>query len=139
MGLFDQLAQAASNVAQAGQSATQGQGLMNLVGPMLDRFGGVQGLLDQLQQGGLGSAVSSWLGSGDNAAISVPQLQQALGEETMQDLAQQTGQSAQDWGQQLTQLLPGLIDKLSPNGQIDTDQASNLSSLGDLLGQFLRR
>jgi uncharacterized protein YidB (DUF937 family) len=139
MGLLDQLANAASQAAQATQSPGQDTDLMATVGPLLERFGGVQGLVQQLQQGDLAPLVASWLGRGENAAVSAQQLQHALGDDSVQAMAEATGQSAQDWSQQLSQILPGLIDQLSPNGELDASGAVDLGGVGQLLGQFLGR
>ncbi len=138
MGLLDQLSQAVNQAAQGTQAAQSGSHWMNLVGPLLERVGGVQGLVQQLQQGELGSIVDSWLGQGANQAISGQQLQQALGEETCQQLAQQTGQSASGLSEQLAQVLPGLIDQLSPNGQV-APGALDSSQLGSVLGGLFGR
>ena len=80
--------------------------------------GGLGGLLDQLRQGGLEQAVNSWIGTGQNHAISPTQLHQALGQETVDELAEQTGLPHDDLLSQLSRVLPGVVDKLTPNGQL---------------------
>lgn len=80
--------------------------------------GGLGALLDQLKQGGLEQAVNSWIGSGPNHAISPSQLHQALGQDTVDDLAEQTGIPHDDLLSQLSKLLPGVVDGLTPDGRM---------------------
>ena len=80
--------------------------------------GGLGGLLDRLTNAGHGSTVSSWLGSGQNAPIQPTQLQSALGQTTISDLARHAGISEQELLAQLSQALPGVVDKLTPNGRV---------------------
>ena len=80
--------------------------------------GGLGALLEQLQKGGLGEAVNSWIGTGANKAVSPNQLHQALGQDTVDDLAEQTGLPQDDLMAQLSKILPGVVDKLTPNGQL---------------------
>jgi uncharacterized protein YidB (DUF937 family) len=81
---------------------------------------GLGGLLDKLQQGGLSNATNSWVGNGQNQPVSSNQLSSALGPEVIKPLAQQSGLSEDDLGKQLSQVLPGLVDKLTPNGRLPT-------------------
>jgi uncharacterized protein YidB (DUF937 family) len=80
--------------------------------------GGLQGLMGMLQQKGLGDAVQSWISTGSNMPISAEQIMGALGHGNIQQLASQSGLSTEDVGSQLAQHLPGLVDKLSPEGQL---------------------
>jgi uncharacterized protein YidB (DUF937 family) len=81
---------------------------------------GLGGLLDKLQQGGLSSATNSWVGSGQNQAVSANQVSSALGPDVIKNLSQQSGLSEDDLSKQLSQVLPGLVDKLTPNGRLPT-------------------
>jgi uncharacterized protein YidB (DUF937 family) len=83
-------------------------------------LGGLGGLLDKLQQGGLGKATNSWVGSGQNQPVSPGQLGPALGSNIIKTLAQQSGLSEEELTKQLAQVLPGLVDKLTPNGRLPT-------------------
>ncbi len=80
--------------------------------------GGLGGLLDQLRQAGLGDKVESWVGGGNNAAIEPDQLGNALGKNTISDIARQTGVNEQDLLAELSAALPGIVDKLTANGQV---------------------
>jgi uncharacterized protein YidB (DUF937 family) len=83
-------------------------------------LGGLGGLLDKLQQGGLGSAANSWVGSGQNQPVSPGQLGSALGPNIIKTLSQRSGLSEEELTKQLSQILPGLVDKLTPNGRLPT-------------------
>jgi len=83
-------------------------------------LGGLGGLLNKLQQGGLGNETKSWVGSGQNQPVSPGQLGSALGPNIIKTLAQQTGLSEEELTKQLSQVLPGVVDKLTPNGRLPT-------------------
>jgi uncharacterized protein YidB (DUF937 family) len=82
-------------------------------------LGSVGGLLQQLQQSGLGPQVSSWLGNGANAPISPDQLKQALGNSQLSQLAAQFGIPIDQLLGQLSQHLPAAVDQMSPNGTLE--------------------
>ena len=83
-------------------------------------LGGLSGLLNKLQQGGLGNATNSWVGSGQNQPVSPVQLGSALGPNVIKTLAQQSGLSEDELTKQLSQVLPGIVDKLTPSGRLPT-------------------
>jgi uncharacterized protein YidB (DUF937 family) len=91
-------------------------------GGMGGGLGGLGGLIGALTQGGLGNAASSWVGTGQNQPVSAEQLQSALGGGggggLLAQLAQQAGMSHGEAADGLSQILPGLIDKLTPDGQV---------------------
>ena len=80
--------------------------------------GGFDVLLRQFQQNGFGEIINSWIGTGQNQPISPTQLRQAIGQRTVNDLSEQTGVAHEDLLSQLARILPGVIDKLTPNGQL---------------------
>jgi uncharacterized protein YidB (DUF937 family) len=81
-------------------------------------FGGLYSLIDRLTNAGQKDTVSSWLGSGPNAPIQPQTLGSALGQTTVSDLARQAGMSEQELLAQLSRVLPGVVDKLTPGGRI---------------------
>jgi len=83
-----------------------------------DVAGGLGGLLDQFQQSGLGNIMKSWIGTGPNQPVSPNQVGSALGPSIIKVLAQKTGMSEQELTAQLSQILPGVVDKLTPNGRL---------------------
>jgi len=77
-------------------------------------------LLDKLQKGGLGNAINSWIGSGQNQPVSPGQLGSALGPDIIKTIAQRSGLSEEEVVKQLSQVLPGVVDKLTPQGRLPT-------------------
>ncbi|ABQ60156.1 hypothetical protein H721_00457 [Brucella ovis IntaBari-2006-46-332] len=90
-------------------------------------LGGLGGLLDQLKQSGLGDKVDSWVGQGENHPIEPGQLGNAIGQTTPEQIAAHAGIDQQELLNQLSQVLPGLVDKLTANGQVP--DANTLSKL----------
>lgn len=82
--------------------------------------GGLGGLLEKFQQAGLGDVARSWVGNGQNQPVGPDQLGGALGPETVDHLTQQTGMNREDLLAQLAQALPQIIDRLTPNGRLPT-------------------
>ncbi len=83
-------------------------------------LGGLGDLVSKFQKAGHGSAVDSWIGSGQNQPIQPGQLGSALGQTTISDLARQAGVSEQELLNGLAQALPGVIDRLTPGGRLPT-------------------
>jgi uncharacterized protein YidB (DUF937 family) len=132
MGLFDELKNVAGSML-AGQGATSpvAKSVLDLLG----QGGGLSGLVQTLQQNGLGEVVGSWVGTGQNLPISPQQVQQALGGQ-VQQLAAKHGLSPDAVSQTLSQILPGLVDHLTPGGQTPSGQAleQGLAALRSKLG-----
>ncbi len=91
--------------------------------------GGLSGLVQQFHDKGLGSLVSSWVGTGQNLPISADQLQHVLGSDQIKELAAKAGISPETASSHLSQLLPMLIDHLTPNGQVAATSPSTSSVL----------
>ena len=81
-------------------------------------LGDLGGLLQKLQSGGLSTEVASWLGNGSNMPVTAEQLQAALGNSHVQEIARSMGIPVDSLLPVLAQQLPALIDKLSPNGRL---------------------
>lgn len=90
--------------------------------------GGLSGLVQQFHDKGLGGLVSSWVSTGQNLPISADQLQHVLGSDQVKELAAKAGISPETASSHLSQLLPMLIDKLTPNGQLP-DASNSTSSM----------
>jgi uncharacterized protein YidB (DUF937 family) len=148
MGLLDSVMGAVSSQAQGGGGL---QGLLGMLGnqPQLlqaassllgndGQFGGLQGLIEKFQQGGLGDVVSSWVGKGENLPISAEQLTGVLGNDTLKGLASQFGVNTDDLAGQLSSVLPGMVDKLTPNGQLPSADMGNGGDLMGMLGGLLK-
>ena len=126
MGLLDQMAGALAG----GQSGGNGALLETVLKLVNDpRHGGLEGLVQAFQKGGLGEIVNSWVSTGQNLPVSPEQVQSALGDSSMQAIAAQLGVSPEQASGSLADLLPQLVDQLTPNGQLPQG--------GDLLSQGL--
>ncbi len=120
MGLFDDLLKTGlSSVAGAGQQQS-GMGLATGILEMLtsQQTGGLQGLVQSFQQKGLGDVVSSWVSTGPNLPVSGDQVQSALGSDVISSLAQKAGVAPGMASSIRAQVLPALVDHLTPQGSI---------------------
>ena len=98
-------------------------------------LGGLGALMEAFQNAGLGEQLRSWIGTGANMPLSADQLNNALGPDRIRDIANQLGLSHGEVSGGLADILPQLIDKLSPNGQLPGSHGL----LQDALAGFLRR
>ena len=153
MGLLDTVIGAASAMMRGQQQPQQQQGglagmlgglggagglgaLLPVVVGMLandGKLGGLGGLMEKFNNAGMGDAAKSWVGTGENAPISGDQIGQVLGGDMMSELAAKLCMSQGDAAGSLAQMLPGLIDKLTPNGHAP---AGGLGNSGDLMGML---
>src|SRR5215469_5849242 len=83
-------------------------------------LGGLGGLLNKLEQGGLGDQTKSWIGSGQNQPVSPGQLGSALGPNIIKTLSQMTGVPEDQLTKQLSQGIPVIVNTLTPNGRLPT-------------------
>ena len=81
-------------------------------------LGGLGGLLDRLKNAGHGEVADSWVGTGQNKQIDAGSLASALGPQVIREIAQRTGMDEQELLKQLSAALPGVVDRLTPNGQV---------------------
>ena len=81
-------------------------------------LGGLAGLVQQFQQNGHGDVINSWVGSGQNRPITPDQLHQALGPDAVNNLSRMTGVASNDLVSELARVLPGIVDKLTPQGRM---------------------
>ena len=117
MGLLDEvMSMAGVGAQQQDQHCTALTAIMNYVNS--PQVGGIAGLQKMFQQGGLGSVMSSWVGSGQNQPVSADQLQNVLHSGALQAAAQKCGMDPTQLTGMMSTLLPHLVDKLTPNGQI---------------------
>jgi uncharacterized protein YidB (DUF937 family) len=95
-----------------------GAEMVTVVNALIEKHGGVQGIVAQLEQQGLGATVRSWVGEGANQPITADQVHQAFGSDTVKELAAKVGLSPQDLAAKLSAILPQAIDKLTPGGTL---------------------
>jgi uncharacterized protein YidB (DUF937 family) len=138
--LNDLLGGLGSLLGQGGQDGQQGGSLISVASQLIEKAGGLQGLIGILQQHGLGDAVQSWVGTGANQPVSGDQLGQALQNGGLGPAVQEAaGKLGIDPGQllgQLSQVLPHAVDHLTPNGEVPQG-GFDLGSLASLAGQLL--
>jgi uncharacterized protein YidB (DUF937 family) len=148
MGLLDAVLGAVTNNSQ------DGGGLQDIIGMVSNNpqllevatrllgndggVGGLEGLVDKFQQAGLGEVIGSWIGSGQNQAISGEQLSNVLGNDSLTGLANSLGVNSGDLAGQLSNILPGLVDKLTPAGQAPAGGLGNAGDLTSVLGALLK-
>lgn len=152
MGLLESVIGAlAGGGGQGGQQAQGGDMLQAVLGMLLrggegggaatgsamaGGLGGLGALVQQFQQGGLGDLVGSWIGTGQNLPISAEQLQGVIGSEQIAAFAQQFGLSQGDAASKLSELMPQVVDRLTPGGELPGADA--LGDMGSLLERFSR-
>jgi uncharacterized protein YidB (DUF937 family) len=95
--------------------------------------GGLAGLIEQFQRSGQGDVISSWIGTGQNQDISPDQLGNVLGGDLLGQLTRQTGMGQGDLLGQLSQLLPQMVDRATPEGRVPE---GGLGDIGAILGRF---
>ena len=142
MGLLDSVIGAvAGGMGGRGQGDTQGALLNAVIAMLANRQGVGQGgaggglgdLISKFTQGGMGDVIGSWVGHGQNAPISGDQLSDVLGADTISDLAARLGMSHGEVAGQLSQMLPQVVDRLTPQGHAPAD---GLGGMDDLLAQL---
>ena len=104
----------------AGQTASAGSQPTTDTSDAGGLLGGLGGLLNKLEQGGLGDQTKSWVGSGQNQPVSPGQLGSALGPNIIKTLSQMTGVPEDQLTKQLSQGIPVIVNTLTPNGRLPT-------------------
>lgn len=128
MGLFDGIASAVIGKL-AGSQGSVAQVALELV----NQNGGLSGVLEKFNQGGLANLVTSWVGTGENLAISPDQINQVLGNGQVAEMAAKFGITPDVLSSQLAEYLPKVVDKLTPNGELPANDANVLSQVLSLL------
>ena len=128
MGLLDEVISMVAS-SSGGQAQEQHASALAAILSYVNspQVGGIAGLQKMFQDGGLGSIFSSWVSSGQNLPVSTDQLQNVLHGGALQQAAQQSGLNVSQLTGMMSALLPHLVDKLSPNGQLP--DASALQSM----------
>ena len=93
-----------------------GAGMVSVVSGIIEKHGGLQGVVSEFEKNGLGATVQSWVGTGPNQSISPDEVHKALGPELLQQLSAKSGLSVQDLAQKLSLVLPKAVDHLTPDG-----------------------
>ena len=112
----------------SGAQAGAGGALMTLALQFLQQNGGIGGVVERMREAGLGAHADSWVGTGANLPVSADQLHQALGAGGLAQIAGKLGLSPEQASGGLAQLLPELVNHMTPNGSIPDDQHDMISS-----------
>lgn len=113
--LNDMASKAMGEVTGGGQSSGLVAGILEFA---KNQPGGVSGLIQTFHDRGLGGVVESWIGMGQNQPISAEQIQTVLGSDQVKNLAAKVGISPEEASSKLSEILPTLIDKLTPAGKV---------------------
>ena len=147
-GIGGMLGGVLGNRGAPGGAVTQGGGMGGLGGlGGLGALAGLAMLANKLRQGGLGDAVGSWIGTGQNQPVSGQQLQGALGDDVIGELAGQFGLSQDEVSGQLAGVLPEVVNHVTPDGQwpdaggsgSGNDGLAGVEDIGELLRRFQAR
>lgn len=132
MGLLDSILGSLSN---SGAASGSGNEMLDTVLKFVNdpAHGGLPGLVQSFQDKGLGGIVDSWVSTGQNLPISADQLAQGLGGDKLGSLAQSLGMDQGELSSKLSELLPNVVDKLTPNGQVPDS-----GDLGSLLASVTK-
>jgi uncharacterized protein YidB (DUF937 family) len=120
------------------QGSGADSGVLHVIRALMSQEGGLDRLLTRFRQGGLETAVQSWLGTGANLPVSAEQIAQLLGSTQLAAIARQIGLDPQQVSSGIPQHLPGLVDRLSPEGRLQSDRSDLLAQRASLLGSLLR-
>jgi uncharacterized protein YidB (DUF937 family) len=95
-----------------------GAGMVSVVNGIIEKHGGLQGVVSEFERNGLGPTIKSWVGTGPNQPISPDDVHKVLGADLLQQLSAKSGLSVQELTQKLSQVLPQAVDGLTPGGAI---------------------
>jgi uncharacterized protein YidB (DUF937 family) len=102
-----------------------GAGMVTVVNDLIEKHGGLQGVVSEFERNGLGATVRSWVGTGPNQPISPADVHRALGPDLLQQLSEKSGVSVQDLTERLSHVLPQAVDRLTPDGTIPRPPAQS--------------
>ena len=95
-----------------------GASMVSVVNGILEKHGGVQGIVNEFEKNGLGATVRSWVGTGPNEPVSPADVHRVLGSDLLQQLSAKSGLSVQELAEKLAQVLPQAVDRMTPDGTI---------------------
>jgi len=135
MGLFDEVLSVVGKQLAGGQQNSLVEQAISIINN--PQIGGVSGLIEKFQQNGLGDIISSWVSTGSNLPISTDQISSILGSDRVREIAAKIGIPEDQVSGHLAELLPQMIDQLTPDGKIPEGNAVG-SSLMALAQKFLQ-
>jgi uncharacterized protein YidB (DUF937 family) len=134
MGLFDSIAGAVlGNMLGGKTGGADTSALGKIAIEMLNKNGGIGGLLEKFNQGGLGDIAASWVGQGKNQSVSPDQISQVFGHDMMSEMATKFGIDSKVLTGQIAQYLPEIVNNVTPNGKVDNKSEELLSAVLGML------
>lgn len=115
MGLFDDLSGQLGNLMGGGGT----EGLINSAMQMLGGSGGLNGIVEMFNKAGLSKEIQSWISKGENLPISGEQIKNVFSGDALNTISGLLGTNASGAAEMLANFLPGVIDKMTPNGKIE--------------------
>jgi uncharacterized protein YidB (DUF937 family) len=95
-----------------------GAGMTTALNEVMEKHGGLQGMISEFQSKGMSEAVKSWVGIGPNMAMTPDQIHSVIGPDMLNMLAQKTGMNVDDLKAKLAQVIPMAVDKMTPGGVV---------------------
>ncbi len=129
MGLFDSVAGAVLGKVLGGEQGGMAQVAME----MFNQNGGLTGVLDKFKQGGMAEQAASWVGKGENLPISAEQIASVIGSTAIGDMAAKFGITPEVLSSQIAQHLPTVIDKMTPDGEVNANSGNLLTTVLSML------
>jgi uncharacterized protein YidB (DUF937 family) len=114
-----------------------GGGMLAALLPLIASFlqnGGLNKILAGFQQKGMSSQDASWVGTGDNEPVTGAEIEEVVGADEIQAIAQQLGISEEQAAAAVAEVLPRVVDRVSPEGELPTEP-----DLDDLFAQIAGR
>jgi uncharacterized protein YidB (DUF937 family) len=111
MGILDEV------TAKLGGQHGQEGGIASLQ-KLFSSNGGLQGMTSKLTNSGLGHQVQSWIGTGENQPVSGQQVQQAMDQNDVHQMAKNAGMSDKETCDQVAKAMPEMVNQATPQGQI---------------------
>ncbi len=128
MGLFDSIA----GEVLGKMMGEKGQ-IAQVAMDMFNQNGGLEGILEKFKQGGLAEQAASWVGKGENLPISAEQINSVLGNSSIAEMAAKFGITPEVLSAQIAEHLPTVVDKMTPNGQVEANSGNLLSTVLSML------
>lgn len=125
MGLFDGIANTVLGKFTGGAAGS----IAGVAKELLNENGGLSGVLDKFKESGLGGLAASWVGKGENLPISAEQISSVLGSGTIATLAEKFGITPETLSAQLAEHLPTMVDKVTPDGEVNAGSDGMLSNI----------
>jgi len=142
MGFLDSIGKQIGGNPVSNLEGNQQGALLQSISGLISNSGGLSGLLNKFHQNGLGQHAQSWVGDGENMEITGEHVQQVFDSQQIRQVAGQTGTDPGHASNLIAAILPGLINKLTPQGKQVSDSEAHSSLTGLLsggLGSLLRR